>query len=110
VNLSLAAAHRLVSLIGAGGIGKTRLTLAVARQLPPQFADGVWLAELAPLADPALVPAAVAAARGLEFSCQRGLSGACCHAEREIPAARTRQLRACDRARRAGWPYVANSA
>ena len=42
--LSLASAHRLVTLTGAGGIGKTRLALAAARR-PPQFADGVWLAE-----------------------------------------------------------------
>ena len=62
-----AAAHRLVSLTGAGGIGKTRLALAAARRLLPELADGVWVAELAPLADPALVPAAVAAALGLEF-------------------------------------------
>ncbi|HYZ48157.1 MAG TPA: winged helix-turn-helix domain-containing protein, partial [Sphingomonas sp.] len=65
--VDLAATHRLVTLTGAGGIGKTRLALAVARQLLPHFADGVWLAELAPLADPGLVPAAVAAALGLEF-------------------------------------------
>jgi hypothetical protein len=65
--LRLAAAHRLVTLTGAGGIGKTRLALASARRLLPQFADGVWVAELAPLADPALVPAAIAAALGLEF-------------------------------------------
>ncbi|HEY2539307.1 MAG TPA: winged helix-turn-helix domain-containing protein, partial [Stellaceae bacterium] len=65
--LSLAAAHRLLTLTGAGGIGKTRLALASARRLLPQFADGVWVAELAPLADPALVPAAIAAALGLKF-------------------------------------------
>jgi DNA-binding winged helix-turn-helix (wHTH) protein len=65
--LGLAAAHRLVTLTGAGGIGKTRLALAAARRLLPKFADGVWLAELAPLVDPALVPAAIAAALGLEF-------------------------------------------
>ena len=66
--LNLAAAHRLVTLTGAGGIGKTRLALAAARRLLPEFADGVWLAELAPLADPALVPTTVAAALGLELS------------------------------------------
>ena len=65
--LGLAAAHRLVTLTGTGGIGKTRLALAAARRLLPKFADGVWVAELAPLADPALVPAAVAAALGIEF-------------------------------------------
>jgi predicted ATPase/DNA-binding winged helix-turn-helix (wHTH) protein len=66
--LSLAVLHRLVTLTGAGGIGKTRLALAAARRLSPQFADGVWIAELAPLADPGLVPATVAAAVGLEFT------------------------------------------
>ncbi|HYZ21266.1 MAG TPA: winged helix-turn-helix domain-containing protein, partial [Rhodopila sp.] len=65
--VDLAATHRLVSLTGAGGIGKTRLALAVARRLLPQFADGVWLAELAPLADAELVPSAVAAAVGLKL-------------------------------------------
>jgi predicted ATPase len=66
--LGLTAAHRLVTLTGAGGIGKTRLALAVAGRLLPNFADGVWIAELAPLADPGLVPATVATAVGLEFA------------------------------------------
>jgi predicted ATPase len=65
--LSLTAAHRLVTLTGAGGIGKTRLALAAARQLWPRFADGVWVAEFSPLSDPGLVPATVAAAVGLEL-------------------------------------------
>ncbi|MBV8090430.1 MAG: helix-turn-helix transcriptional regulator, partial [Alphaproteobacteria bacterium] len=65
--LSLAAEHRLVTLTGAGGIGKTRLALAAARLLLPQFADGVWLAEFSPIADPGLVFAAVAAAIGLDL-------------------------------------------
>jgi DNA-binding winged helix-turn-helix (wHTH) protein len=54
--LSLASVHRLVTLTGTGGIGKTRLAIAAARQLLPVFADGVWLAEFSPLADPGLVP------------------------------------------------------
>jgi predicted ATPase/DNA-binding winged helix-turn-helix (wHTH) protein len=66
--VDLAATRRLVTLTGPGGIGKTRLALAVARQLLPKCADGVWLAELAPLFDPGLVPGAVAAAVGLELS------------------------------------------
>ena len=66
--LDLAAAHRFVTLTGPGGIGKTRLALAAARQSLPQYRDGVWLADLAPLSDPGLVPTAVAAATGLEFA------------------------------------------
>jgi predicted ATPase/DNA-binding winged helix-turn-helix (wHTH) protein len=65
--VSLIGAHRLVTLTGAGGIGKTRLALAAAGRLLPHFADGVWLAEFSALADPALVPATVAAAVGLEL-------------------------------------------
>ena len=63
----LVGAHRLVALTGVGGIGKTRLALAVARRLLPEFADGEWLAEFSPLSDPGLVPATVAAAVGLEL-------------------------------------------
>jgi predicted ATPase/DNA-binding winged helix-turn-helix (wHTH) protein len=66
--LNLTAAHRLVTLTGAGGIGKTRLALAAGRRMLPQIADGVWVAELAPLSDPALVPATVAAAAGIELA------------------------------------------
>ncbi len=51
--------HRLVTLIGAGGIGKTRLSLKVGAQLLNDFAQGVWFVELASLNDPALVPQAV---------------------------------------------------
>src|SRR5271166_2050184 len=64
---AIAAAHRLVTLTGAGGIGKTRLALAAARRLLPQFNDGVWLAEFSPIADPGLVPATVAAAIALDL-------------------------------------------
>jgi predicted ATPase/DNA-binding winged helix-turn-helix (wHTH) protein len=66
--LGLTAAHRLVTLVGPGGIGKTRLSSEVARHLLPRFADGVWVAELAPLSDPGLVPATVATALGVEVS------------------------------------------
>src|SRR6516165_5521958 len=65
--LNLVAGNRLVTLTGAGGIGKTTLALALARELRPHFADGVWLAEFSALADPGLVPATVAAAVGLEL-------------------------------------------
>jgi DNA-binding winged helix-turn-helix (wHTH) protein len=65
--LSLAAAHRLVTLTGAGGIGKTRLALVAARRLLPEFPDGAWLAEFSPLCDPDLVSVTVAAAGGVDL-------------------------------------------
>src|SRR5215467_11665198 len=68
----LAAEHRLVSLVGAGGIGKTRLALEVARHLLPRFPDGVFVAELAPLSSPELVPATVASALGLTHGAGTG--------------------------------------
>jgi predicted ATPase/DNA-binding CsgD family transcriptional regulator len=57
--------HRLVTLTGPGGVGKTRLAAEVARQVAGRFADGAWLAELAPVQDPAQVPAVVAVALGV---------------------------------------------
>ena len=59
------AEYRLVTLTGPGGAGKTRLAGEVARRVAGRFADGVWLAELAAVRDPARVPAAVAAALGI---------------------------------------------
>jgi predicted ATPase/DNA-binding CsgD family transcriptional regulator len=52
---------RLLTLVGAGGIGKTRLALRLASQLAPSVQDGTFLVELAALQDPTLVPQAVAA-------------------------------------------------
>jgi predicted ATPase len=57
--------HRLVTLTGVGGVGKTRLALEVAAHLVDEFPDGVWLFELAAVADPASVPDAVAAVLGI---------------------------------------------
>ena len=65
-------AHRLVTLIGVGGVGKTRLALEVATRLADSFPDGVWVVELAALSDPAAVPEAVAAVLGIAQ--QAGLS------------------------------------
>ena len=56
---------RLLTLIGPGGTGKTRLALRVGADQMPSFADGVWLTELAPLADPAHMLSAIASVFGL---------------------------------------------
>jgi class 3 adenylate cyclase len=60
-----AKAHRLVTLTGVGGVGKTRLALQVAARLTDEFPDGVWLFELAAVSDPAAVPDAVASVLGI---------------------------------------------
>ena len=57
--------YRLVTVTGPGGVGKTRLAGEVARRVAARFADGAWLAELAPVRDPARVAAAVAVALGV---------------------------------------------
>src|ERR1017187_9711598 len=57
--------YRLVTVTGSGGAGKTRLAGEVAKRVAGRFADGVWLAELAAVRDPAQVAAAVAAALGV---------------------------------------------
>src|SRR4051812_9858909 len=58
-------AHRLITLTGVDGVGKTRLALEVAAQLVDEFPDGVWVFELAAVTDPAAVPDAVAAVLGI---------------------------------------------
>ncbi len=68
-------AHRLVTLTGVGGVGKTRLAVEVAARLADEFPDGVWFFELAAVTDPAAIPDAVAAVLGITQqpgkSCQR---------------------------------------
>jgi predicted ATPase/DNA-binding CsgD family transcriptional regulator len=65
--------HRQVSAVGPGGVGKTRLALAVAADLAGDFADGVWFVDLVPITDPAMVGAAVAAAAGIGEQQGRGV-------------------------------------
>ena len=61
----LLSEHRLVTLTGPGGTGKTRLALTVAAELLPSFEDGVFLVELAPLSDPGQVCPAICEALGV---------------------------------------------
>lgn len=62
--LTLASAHRLITLTGAGGTGKTRLALALAAELADRFSDGVWWVSLAAVTDPLLVTATIAGQLG----------------------------------------------
>jgi non-specific serine/threonine protein kinase len=59
------ATTRLLTLLGVGGLGKTRLSLQVGADVMDDYPDGVWFIELAPLPDPRLVPQAVASALGV---------------------------------------------
>jgi predicted ATPase len=65
---------RLLTLTGAGGCGKTRLALAAADELVEKFEEGVWMVDLAPLADPSLVPQAVASTLGVREQPGRSLT------------------------------------
>jgi predicted ATPase/DNA-binding CsgD family transcriptional regulator len=56
--------HRLVTAVGPGGVGKTRLALAVVADVADRFADGVWYVDLVPVTDPAMIASGVAAALG----------------------------------------------
>jgi predicted ATPase/class 3 adenylate cyclase len=57
--------HRLMTLTGVGGVGKTRLALEVAANIADEFPDGIWVFELAAIGDPAALPDAVAAVLGI---------------------------------------------
>jgi predicted ATPase/class 3 adenylate cyclase/DNA-binding CsgD family transcriptional regulator len=61
----LLAQNRVLTLTGAGGVGKTRLAIQVAAQLAGEFGDGAWYVDLAPITDPDLVVVTVARALGL---------------------------------------------
>ncbi|NXY95948.1 ATPase [Streptomyces sp. BR123] len=69
-------ARRLVVAVGLGGVGKTRLALAVAAQVAGEFADGVCFVDLVPVTDPGRVGAAVAAAMGVGEQPGRGIDDA----------------------------------
>src|SRR6266581_4417882 len=65
--------ERLVTIVGAGGIGKTTVALVVAERMMASYEHGVWLVDLAPLGDPLLVPSAVATVLGLEIRTENPL-------------------------------------
>jgi predicted ATPase/class 3 adenylate cyclase len=67
---------RLVTVVGTGGLGKTRISLQVAAELVDDFPDGVWLVELASLTDPRLVPQAIASVLGVKDELGRSMSQA----------------------------------
>src|SRR5215472_13749572 len=71
----LLVSNRLVTLTGSGGVGKTRIALRVASDLAlaTAYPDGVWLVELAGLADPTLLPEAVASALNVHEAAGRSL-------------------------------------
>ncbi|MFM0553610.1 winged helix-turn-helix domain-containing protein [Paraburkholderia sediminicola] len=70
---SMLLANRLVTLVGPGGIGKTRLAIELARQMAHDFAQNVCMAELAPIVEPQFVSQAVATALGLAPADTRAL-------------------------------------
>src|SRR5438309_11303994 len=70
---TLLATHRLVTLTGPAGIGKTRLALRVAEELAAPYPDGVGFVALVALTDAALVPQAVASALGLREESDRSI-------------------------------------
>ena len=68
-------AQRLLTIVGPGGIGKTAVALDVAKRLMGAFEDGIWLIDLAPIADPHLVPTALASSLGLEIRSDNPIPG-----------------------------------
>ena len=64
---------RLVTLVGSGGCGKTRLALRVAAEARPAYADGVWRVNLAPISDPELVSASIGSTLGLQDEVGRSM-------------------------------------
>ena len=70
---SLVERCRLITLTGVGGVGKTRLAIAVAAAIGDNYLDGAWFVDLAPLRDPATVPSAIAASLDIQEQAGRPL-------------------------------------
>ena len=98
----LLARNRLVTLVGIGGVGKTRVALQVAGEVIERYPDGVWVVELASISDAALVPISVAQMLGVQEQIGEPLLRTVPSCKNSPPAARPRYLRARDRCRRTG--------
>lgn len=72
---TLLSRHGFLTIVGPGGVGKTSVALAIADDLIDHYDHGVWLIDLAPLGDAALVPTTLAAALGLEVRTETPLPG-----------------------------------
>ncbi|GAA2472501.1 hypothetical protein GCM10010198_19950 [Nocardia seriolae] len=99
-------AHRQVTALGPGGVGKTRLALAVAADLAGEFTGGAWFVDLVPVTDPAMAGAAVARALGLGEQQGRSL-------EDSVPAALGERrvllvLDKCEHLRDGVAPFIEN--
>jgi predicted ATPase/class 3 adenylate cyclase len=70
---ALLSAHRLVTLVGTGGVGKTRLALQIGADVLDGYEDGVWFLELAPLSDGTLILNEIAALFGVQATGDRSL-------------------------------------
>ena len=75
---------RLLTLLGMGGLGKTRLSLQIAADVLEKYPDGVWFVDLASIKDPALVPSAAAQAMGVHEEPGRSLTQTLCTHVREL--------------------------
>src|SRR5206468_11788537 len=74
---------RLLTLLGMGGLGKTRLSLQIAADVLEKYPDGVWFVDLAPIKDPSLVPNAAAQVLGIHEEAGKQLTQTLCAHVRE---------------------------
>src|SRR5688572_231582 len=77
---------RLLTLIGPGGVGKTRLALHVAQEAAGEFPDGIWIVPLASVRDPALVPSTIAQALDVREASHRTLAAGIASMLRDMQA------------------------
>src|SRR5215470_9891260 len=68
-------ARRFVTIAGPGGMGKTTVALAVAEELRPNYRDGVWFVDFAPISDALLVPSALASVLGIAIRSDNPITG-----------------------------------